>query len=932
MKKISIKHQLKLIALAPVLCLALLYGLFYEHQYQLNVKQQMSRLSKAYISQLLTLEQLHHQTNDAKALQAAIDVVHFNPEINAAAFYDTQGHLLASYGGHPLYYLNSEQRQFGNTPHHTAYAIQYIVPIPQSFCANLAVNPDPNSPALQHYRGWIYLDLDKKFLLIRHYQMMLSTLGIVLLCLIIGWIGHYFLTKKIYYPIRRLHHNMERVLRQDYDVTFDTNKNDELGIIEQGSAHLQQKYLGISQEFNQHIETATHDLQQSLEMLEVKNIELSLDKKKIEEKTRHKSEFIANMSHEIRTPMNGVIGFTNVLLETKLDNLQLDYVKTIQSSAQDLLVIINDVLDYSKIDAGKLHLDHIPVNLRNCVDEVVAMITQTAHKKNIDLIPITGVSVPKTVLGDPWRIKQILSNLLSNAVKFTDVGHVVIRTTVEEETAQDYTIAFSISDTGVGISEKDQATLFHAFHQVDNVPSRRHGGSGLGLVICKKLVDHMQGQISIQSESNKGAVFTVRLKLDKLLSYENEKHQPSASPSIKALCFDEHPLHLEALCAGLSYLGVECVMVSNFAHLQTVLTMVPNYDLALIAMHPQEQEIIAACMQQQNIPWILISKTYMKDYALLGAKALLSKPPNIHKLNDVLNTTILNMHQPQHAHTLDITNPTLANQNTIAWQATNKTTEHQEDRQDHTLENLRQLLREKEACLLIAEDNPISRRLLDSLLKNSAQIDTVHDGAEAILACQRKTYSAILLDLHMPKFNGLEAATEIRQHSTFNANTPIILISASSQDLQHTDLHHAGINFAIQKPIHEHHLLRHLLQLIASPKKSTIDWTSCVEKLSGNVQLATEFLAEFVKELHQHRVELLSLFTADDCEALERIVHQIHGACCFCGVHPLQKQAAHLEQCLRKVTTVVDVQHEFLVFMQHIEAVLTEYAESDAYV
>ena len=642
-KKLSIRNQLRFIALAPVICLALLYVLFYEHQYHLNVKQQMSRLAKAYISQLLTIEQLHHQ--DTNSLQAALNIVHFNTEIKAAAFYDTQGHLIASHGGHPLYYLSKEQRQMARDPRQTLYSIQFIVPIPKTYCASTAISPDPNSPELQQFHGWIYLDLDKKFLLIKHYQMVLSTLGIVLLCLIIGLIGHHFLAKNIYSPIRRLHRNMERVLHQDYDVTFDTTKQDELGIIEQGCEHLRHNYVNTTHEFNHQLEIATQDLQQSLELLEVKNIELSLDKKKMEDKTRNKSEFLASMSHEIRTPMNGVIGFTNVLLDTQLDNLQLDYVKTIQSSAQDLLVIINDILDYSKIDAGKLHLDHIPVNLRGCIDEVVAMIAQTAHKKNIDLIPITAVSVPKTVLGDPWRIKQIISNLVSNAVKFTDVGHVLIRTRIEEETEQYYTILLSISDTGVGIAEKDQSTLFQAFHQVDTMPNRRHGGSGLGLVICKKLVDHMQGQISIESESNKGAVFTIRLKFEKLLPYENEKQHIQQHPVIKALCFDENTLHLEALCAGLGYLGVECEAVSNYEHLTTLLNAKNHYDLAFMAMHPQQQEAIATWMQDCMIPWVLVSKTYIKDYALLGAKALLFKPPNIHKLNEVLDTIVLNISQ-----------------------------------------------------------------------------------------------------------------------------------------------------------------------------------------------------------------------------------------------------------------------------------------------
>ena len=917
-KKLSIKNQLRFIALAPVICLALLYVLFYEHQYQLNVKQQMSRLGKAYISQLLTLEQLHHQ--DTESLQTALNKVHFNSEIKAVAFYDTQGHLIASHGGHPLYYLSKDQRQLTHDPKQTLYSIQFIVPIPQTYCANLALNPDPNSPELQHYHGWIYLDLDKKFLLIKHYQMVLSTLGIVLLCLIIGLIGHHFLAKNIYSPIMRLYRNMERILRQEYDVRFDTSNPGELGIIEQGCEHLRQSYVNTTQEFNQQLELATQDLQQSLELLEVKNIELSLDKKKMEEKTRNKSEFLASMSHEIRTPMNGVIGFTNVLLETQLDNLQLDYVKTIQSSAQDLLIIINDILDYSKIDAGKLHLDHIPVNLRGCIDEVVAMIAQTAHKKNIDLIPITAVSVPKTVLGDPWRIKQVISNLVSNAVKFTDTGHVLLRTSVEEETDQHYAIVLSISDTGVGISEKDQSTLFQAFHQVDSMPNRRHGGSGLGLVICKKLVDHMQGQISIESESNKGAAFTVRLKFEKLLPYENEKQQAQQRPNIKALCFDEHALHLEAMCAGLGYLGVKCEAVSDYALLPSLLKAPNHYDLAFIAMQPHQQEAIATWMQDRMIPWVLVSKTYIKDYALLGARALLFKPPNIHKLNEMVDTIVLNIAQSQTPYFV-------VDQTPNSWEKSNKPDTRQFFGQESELLHLRQLLRDKQARLLIAEDNPISRRLLNSLLKECAVIDTVQDGEEAILACQNQGYSAILLDLHMPKFNGLETATRIRQQSKCNAHTPIILISANGLDLQQTDLHQAGIQFAMQKPIDEQQLLRHLLPLIAEPRQPAIDWSVCVAKLSGNIPLATEFLAEFVKELHKNHEELQTIFATNDCESLERIVHQIHGACCFCGVSALQKQAAHLEKRLRQAKTSGEVKQDFLHLLAEIEAVLSEYAE-----
>ncbi|HCR5142229.1 TPA: response regulator [Legionella pneumophila] len=903
LKSIGIKYQLRITTLIPAFLVALLFAFFYNGLFGKDLKQHMSRLGEAYIRQLLPAAQYAMLRNDYRTLQGLINASTINPEVKALAFYNADGRLIAYRGG-----KHSIHKPF-NPPDYTGdyieskqinpFTINFIAPItiPKFNLYSSTEFKELSTPKIfqaDDILGWLSIDIDTQSLLIKRYQMLIVTIFITLFGLLMGLTIHYFLSKRIYMPIARLRRSMKQILSNEFETEIRVSSPGELGIIEKGCAHLQRQYLNTVRDLNHHIEIATADLQQSLELLEEKNIELLLEKKKTEEKSRQKSEFIANMSHEIRTPMNGVIGFTNVLLESKLDPLQLDYVKTIKSSAQDLLSIINDILDFSKIDAGKLNLDCIPLDIRGCIDEVLSLASPNAHKKGIDLIPITDINVPKMVLGDPLRIKQIISNLVTNAVKFTDHGYVLIRTKIEQETDKDYTLLFAITDTGIGISPEDQMKLFTAFNQADTSITRRYGGSGLGLVICKKLCEEMHGRISLTSEINKGSTFSARIKVEKLVAYEIEKNQTHRFAHLKIICFDDNPLHLEAIGNGLGFWGIEAIRVDSFNKLSRTLAKHKDCKIAFINVNQgcerQAAELIA---KHKQIPFVLISKWPINDFAALGARGFLYKPISIQKLQDLIES--------------------IANEN-----QTEKNTNQE-------LDTLREQLRFLHPEILIAEDNPVNKMLLTSLLNNNANITTVDDGEMAVTACEDKKFDMILLDLQMPKLNGLEAAKMIRQKSLMNKHSPIVLITASSSDLSSIDMKKSGVDFCFQKPIDEKQLLIQILRIVDKTKHAAIDWQLCVQKVSGNQALAEEFLAKFIEELYKNREEFIELMHQKNVKGLADLAHKLHGACCFCGVPILQKRVAQLEKLARRTANADNLTEAFTDLIQSIDAVISEY-------
>lgn len=906
-KNLGMKQHLRMLGLMPIFGLSCLFFLMFYHQSNQTIQQQTQQLNHAFLQQLMPLSRLVIQKNSARALHTLIETSEHNPHIKAFALYNQQGHLLTYQGtthtlrhtSHlPPCFHSQTTQQTKLSSYTTELQAPILIPPERAHTRLHTTHLNATTSCL----GWLVVDIDQHTLILQHehrhqHVLFFLILG-VLLCLIL----YYVISKRLYHPVQRLRRSMTHLLHNEFETPIVVSSEGEMGVIEQGCAHLQHHLILTQEEQSQQIEQATYDLQQSLASLEEKNIAMSLDKKKREETNRQKSAFIANMSHEIRTPMNGILGFTNMLIESNLDPLQLDYVKTIKSSAHDLLNIMNNILDYSKMEAGKLNLKELPLNIRTCIDEVLSMMLPSAHQKNLDLIPITDVNVPKIVCGDPWRIKQIMNNLLSNAIKFTPEGYVLIRTSLLSETETHYNLSLSITDTGIGISSTDQPALFHPFNQGETNVHLHAGGTGLGLAICKQLVEHMHGHIAINSELNKGTTLSVQLPLRKWASYEVEKQQTLRFSSLTALCFDENPLYLDSLCCGLMHFGIQCLRMDTWAQLKEMLNTHTQANIAFVNVHSGNEVNVSNLLHQSNIPCVFLLKNMLPELRTFGAQGFLLKPFNLQKLNEVIDAVL---EKPFSKQTLTRTPAALA--------------------PSSHLDALRKKLRHANASILIAEDNVVNQRLLHSLLNEYTTLDIVADGEQAMAICNQQRYAMLLLDLHMPNMNGLDAARHIRHNSLLNKHTPIILISANARDIDQQDLQKNDIALFLQKPIDEVSLFENLIQLIDANQSSPINWPLCIQKMSGNESMATEFLGHFITELRLNREEFLQIWNKRDLGLLERSAHKLHGACCFCGVPDLQRNVANIEMLAKHTSSIDDIQAEFTQLIESIDEVINAY-------
>ncbi|MNJ18284.1 Signal transduction histidine-protein kinase BarA [compost metagenome] len=888
LNRLGIRSRVLLLALLPAGLMALVLGGYFTWLQQSELQTQLLQRGKMIAEQLAPLVAPALARHDPAQLERIAAQALEQSDVRAVAFLGPDRNALAHAGPSMLNQAPTGGgtqllQRTGND------ATRYLLPV---FGRHRDLAGELIPGEADRLLGWVEIELSHDGTLLRGYRSLFTSLLLILLGLAATALLALRMSRTINGPIGQIKYAVTQLKDGNLEERLPQMGSYELDELAAGINRMAETLHNAHEELQHSIDQATEDVRQNLETIEIQNIELDMARKEALEASRIKSEFLANMSHEIRTPLNGILGFTHLLQKSDLTPRQLDYLGTIEKSAGSLLGIINEILDFSKIEAGKLVLDSIPFNLRDLIQDTLTILAPAAHAKQLELVSLVYRDTPLSLVGDPLRLKQILTNLISNAIKFTREGTIVARAMLEEEQDDSVQLRISVQDTGIGLSSQDVRALFQAFSQADNSLSRQPGGTGLGLVISKRLIEQMGGEIGVDSTPGEGSQFWISLRLPKARDdAEDMPLQPLLERRVAIV--DAHELARQALAHQLEDCGLN---VSTFISIDPLLHAVANarmagqpFTLAVLGVNldsvsPERLGQYIAQLERLDCQALVLCPTTEQalyhPYLPNAHSQLQAKPACTRKVRRALVELV----QPRRSHEIKVsTNQPLPK-------------------------------------VLCVDDNPANLLLVQTLLEDlGAEVLAVDSGYAAVQAVQDERFDLVLMDVQMPGMDGRECTEQIRQWETSQSGPPlpIVALTAHAMANEKRALLHSGMDDYLTKPISERQLAQVVLKWTGqtlgamhherlqeripdSSELKVLDPEEGLRLAAGKPDLAADMLAMLLASLEADREAIRAAREAADRNGMIERVHRLNGASRYCGVPQLRAACQRSETLLKQ--------------------------------
>jgi len=920
MKRLGISRQIILIALLPALFVAVILSAYYIWSQLNNISDSLENHGMLIAKQISPAAEYAAYSGNIDLVAPLVNtIIKDNPVLRVRIFDKNDNIILdiskpddpRQRGSSIFEYVFEKEKQLNFS------APIIVAQIPVDDIENPVIKTPQQNKNI--YIGKTVVTITTRFATEEKIKQIKNGTVITLFILLISSLIIIQISNIITKPIRSLTYTVKNIAAGNLKTEVDNSAPGEVGVLQSCITHMANELKRSQSDMENQIDEYTLELQETLEELEIRNAELDITRSKAIYANNAKSEFLANMSHEIRTPLSGIIGFTELLQDTKLSSQQKDYSSTIQKSSKHLLEIINDVLDLSKIESGKTEITTSEFNLIDIIEDIINLLSTSALEKSIELLYRVENGVPTTIQSDPFRIHQILTNLIGNAIKFTSKGYVYLQISMGEIENTETSIKFTVADTGIGMSQSDKSKLFKAFTQADTSITRRFGGTGLGLVISRKLTKLMHGEIGFDSTEGEGSTFWFSVpvvpKPSELIHSELDDKNIAfignhfiAKQAFKTLLEDWH-CHVDAY------------PLKNLSNLTDI---EDNNDILVffLSRHEIETNNMSETLAELNLskPAILIASTRSHSELRSLQQHNFSSAVFTSEKTEILKQKLIN---------------------TISKNIQDKDIDALDNTSSSTLDW-------SNISILVVDDNDINLRLAEIILhRHRARVTTARSGAQAINYASMNTYDIIFMDLHMPGLDGYETTQKIRE-VTPGEQPVIIALTANAMPEEKDKVIESSMNGLLIKPVSSIILQKVIKQWVFkesiktpdiselanhnSPPEDAVNKVFSIDlakEFTGkNEALAYELFGMFRAELGSYTENISRAMEDNNLSELREHVHKLHGASRCCGTTELKQISRHIETMISQKIDF-DVELETGRLLQAIQNVVDYKIESD---